>query len=277
MRRTFPEFQIVLQPIVDLETETVYAYEALCRGPHGENYSELVKDFEPSEIPAFDKLAMARSLRLAAAMRLEESGVKLAINLGPLMELRGKDAYYVVRLAKHYGLRTESLVLELSEGVRLDGNELARIVDLHRKAGVVIAIDDFGAGYAGLSVLARCAPDVVKIDRELIKGIASNRAKKTIVEAFSKVCRKLRVKLIAEGVETVEEYLTLRGFGIRYMQGFLFARPAGCEIPQVRYPRSEPKHFPGSRGRSWSGFAMRSGSDGRAIRLRSGPEIQEIL
>jgi EAL domain-containing protein (putative c-di-GMP-specific phosphodiesterase class I) len=242
-RRIFPEFQIVLQPIVDLETETVYAYEALCRGPHGENYAALTADFEPWQIPAFDKLAMAMSLRLAAAIRLESRGAKLAINLGPLMEMKGKDAYYVVRLAKHYGLRTDSLVLELSEGVRLDGRELARIVDLHREAGVVIAIDDFGAGYAGLNVLARCAPDVVKIDRELIKGIESDRAKKTIVEAFSKVCRKLRVKLVAEGVETVEEYLTLRGFGIRFMQGFLFARPVGCEIPQVRFPRKEPRHF----------------------------------
>jgi len=239
----FPEFQIVLQPIVDLETETVYAYEALCRGPHGENYAKLIENFEVCHIQAFDKLAMAKSLRLAAAMRLERSGAKLAINLGPLMEHQGKDAYYVIRLAKHYGLKTGSIILELSEGVRLTGNELARIVDLHRRAGVVIAIDDFGAGYAGLNLLARCAPDVVKIDRELIKGIESNKAKKTIVEAFSKVCRKLRVKLIAEGVETVEEYLTLRAFKIRYMQGFLFARPEGCEIPQVRYPRSEPKYF----------------------------------
>nr|WP_158942990.1 EAL domain-containing protein [Granulicella sp. S190] len=241
--RTFPAFQILLQPIVDLETETVYAYEALCRGMHGESYSDLIADFEPWQIPSFDKLAMAKSLKLASTMRLEQRGAKVAINLGPLMELRNKDACYVVRLAKHYGLRPDAVMLELSEGVRMDGIELARIVDLHRKAGIIIAIDDFGAGYAGLNVLARCAPDVVKIDRELIKGIESNRAKKTIVEAFSKVCRKLRVKLIAEGVETVEEYLTLRGFGIRFMQGFLFAHPMACELPQVRFPKAEPKYF----------------------------------
>jgi EAL domain-containing protein (putative c-di-GMP-specific phosphodiesterase class I) len=175
--------------------------------------------------------------------QLEKKRAKITINLGPLMEMRGRDACYVMRLAKHYGLKMNSVVLELSEGVRMDGTELARIVSIHRSAEVVIAIDDFGAGYAGLNVLARCAPDVVKIDRELIQGIESNLAKKTIVEAFAKVCRKLGVRLIAEGVETMEEYRTLRGFGIRLMQGFLFAHPATCEIPQVQFPRKEPRHY----------------------------------
>jgi EAL domain-containing protein (putative c-di-GMP-specific phosphodiesterase class I) len=243
-RREFPEFQIVLQPIVDLETETVYAYEALSRGMQGENYAILIADLDPMQVSAFDKLAMAKSLRVAAKLRLQEKGAKIAINLGPRLDLSGRDVSYVLRLAKHYRLKTSSVVLELSEGVRMSGGKLARIVGIHRAAGVVIAIDDFGAGYAGLNILATCRPDVVKIDRELIQGIEGNKAKKTIVEAFAKVCRKLGVDLIAEGVETYAEFRTLRGFGITLMQGYLFAHPVGCEIPQVRIPPREQRRFP---------------------------------
>jgi EAL domain-containing protein (putative c-di-GMP-specific phosphodiesterase class I) len=111
------------------------------------------------------------------------------------------------------------------------------------RVGFTVAIDDFGAGYAGLNALATCVPDVVKIDRKLIQGIECNSAKKTIVGALSKVCRKLGVMLIAEGVETNLEYEILRGFGIRFMQGFLFARPTACEMSRVWFP-GKKKLFP---------------------------------
>ncbi len=242
-QRSFPEFQIVLQPIVDLQRKAAYAYEALCRGTHGQNYAALVAGLEPAHIAAFDKLAMARSLRLAAKYRLEDRGAKIAINLGPRMDMTGRDASYVLRLAKHYGIEPASIVLELSEGVRMDAGRLVQIVDCHRAAGVLIAIDDFGAGYASLNVLAMSMPDVVKIDRELIRDIESNRAKKTIVGGFAKICRKLGVKLIVEGVETTAEFRTLRGLGVDLMQGFLFAVPAVCELPEIQLPSLERRRF----------------------------------
>jgi EAL domain-containing protein (putative c-di-GMP-specific phosphodiesterase class I) len=258
-RRRFPDFQIVLQPIVDLQRQTAYAYEALCRGAHGQNYAALIAGLDPPHIPAFDKLAIARSLRLAAKFRIEERGAKIAINLGLCLNMAERDAAYVLRLAKHYGIKPASIVLELSEGVRMDPSRLAQIVDRHRAAGVLIAIDDFGAGYASLNVLATSMPDVVKIDRELIRDIESNRAKKTIVAGFAKVCRKLGVKLIAEGVETAAEFRTLHGVGIDLMQGFLFAVPAVCELPEIRLPSLERRNFPRvtRHDREWLRNALR--------------------
>jgi EAL domain-containing protein (putative c-di-GMP-specific phosphodiesterase class I) len=259
IRRGFPYFQIVLQPIVDLDSETVYGYEALCRGKRGENYTALISDMAPCLIPAFDRLAMARALRLAARFRLEAKGVKIAINLGPLTDTLGRDAACVMRLAKHYRLGAASIMLELSEDIRTHGDSYAQIIGKHRAGGVTVAIDDFGAGYAGLNALATCVPDVVKIDRKLIQGIECNSAKKTIVGALSKVCRKLGVMLIAEGVETNLEYEILRGFGIRFMQGFLFARPTACEMSRVWFPGKKTKHFPRiTRGdRVWLRNALR--------------------
>jgi EAL domain-containing protein (putative c-di-GMP-specific phosphodiesterase class I) len=240
----FPDFEIVLQPIVDVNSRTVYAYEALCRGPYGENYTTLVANMEESLLPLFDKLAMARSMRLAAKLRIEERGSKISINVGPETHLVGKDANYIGRLAKHYGIKASSIVLEFSEEVRMDCIKLAQIVENHRAAGSVIAMDDFGAGYAGLNSLAISTPDVLKLDRELIKDIESSKKKKTIVGAFAKICRKIGVEIVAEGVETVAEFRTLQGFGISLMQGYLFARPAGCELPQVSLPSEEHKHYP---------------------------------
>jgi EAL domain-containing protein (putative c-di-GMP-specific phosphodiesterase class I) len=228
---------------VDVDTRTVYAYEALCRGEHGENYMTLVAGLEQSLLPRFDKLAMARSMRIAAALHIEEKGAKISINVGPETHLVGKDANYIARLAKHYRVKSSSIVLEFSEGVRMDCVELAQIVETHRAAGTVIAMDDFGAGYAGLNSLAISTPDVLKLDRELIKDIESSKVKKTIVGAFTKICRKLGVSIIAEGVETVAECRTLQSFGISLMQGYLFARPVGCELPQVRLPSREHKNY----------------------------------
>lgn len=241
--RIYPRFDIVLQPIVDVDARTVYAYEALCRGEHGENYMTLAAGLEQSLLSRFDKLAMARSMRTAAALHIEGTGAKISINVGPETHLIGKDANYIARLAKHYGVKTSSIVLEFSEGVRMDCIELAQIVETHRAAGTVIAMDDFGAGYAGLNSLAISTPDVLKLDRELIKDIESSKVKKTIVGAFTKICRKLGVSIIAEGVETVAECRTLQGFGISLMQGYLFARPVGCELPQVRLPSREHKSY----------------------------------
>ena len=258
-RRRFPEFQVLLQPVFDLQRQTVYAYEALCRGFEGQNYAELIADLDPNHISAFDKLTMAKSFRLAATLRLEQRGARIAINLSPGLDLAGRDASYVLRLAKHYGIRPASVVLELSEGVRMDSAKLVRIVNSHRFAGVLIAIDDFGAGYASLNVLATCMPDVVKIDQELIRNIESNVAKKTIVGAFAKMCRKLGIRLIAEGVETTAEFRTLRNLNVDLMQGFLFGTPAVCELPVIRRPDLGEKNFPRvtQHDRTWLRNALR--------------------
>jgi EAL domain-containing protein (putative c-di-GMP-specific phosphodiesterase class I) len=232
---TFPEFQIMLQPIVDLERASVFAYEALCCGLRGESYSELVGQMDPASVHPFDELILVKALRLAAELRLEEAtGAKIALNVGPTA---GLDPRYVRRVAKRCGIKPSSVVIEFTEGLRMDTVRLARIIEDHRAAGVVVALDDFGAGYAGLSVLAACTPDVLKIDSELIRNIDSSPLKKTIVGAFADVCRRLRVGIVAEGVETLAECSTLQRLGISLMQGYFFARPRAWKMPRVSFPR----------------------------------------
>ncbi|HTD97003.1 MAG TPA: EAL domain-containing protein [Edaphobacter sp.] len=232
----FPEFEIFFQPIVDLQHETIYAYEALCRGLQGESYPLIVAGMQTVARSGFDKLAMAKTLRLAAELGLQERGAKISLNVGPAGDAGGIDTEFVVRTAKHYGIEPTSLVLEMTEDIRMNSLDLLRIIDRHRAAGMVVAIDDFGAGYAGLNVLASCTPDVLKLDRELVMSIDSSFPRKTIVGAFVNVCKLLGVKVVAEGVETLAECRTLRELGIDMMQGYLFAYPVLGEIPLVHIP-----------------------------------------
>jgi EAL domain-containing protein (putative c-di-GMP-specific phosphodiesterase class I) len=232
--KRFPEFQIFLQPIVDLKRASIFAYEALCRGLGGESYPELLGQVDPNLTSRFDERIMIRALQLAAALRLESMGAKISLNMGPAA---GLDRAYVLREAKRLGIKSSSIVIELTEGVRMDPAKLARIIADHRAAGVVVALDDFGGGYAGLNVLATCVPDVLKIDGELIRNIHSSPLKKTIVGAFADVCRRLSVEIIAEGVETIAEVDALHCMGINLMQGYFFAHPQAGQMPQVNFPR----------------------------------------
>ena len=232
--KRFPEFQIFFQPIVDLKNASVFAYEALCRGMAGESYPELMAQIDPKLTSRFDERILNKELQLAAVLGLESSGAKISLNMGPAADL---DRARVMQEAKRLGIKPSSIVIELTEGVRMDPVKLARIIADLRSAGVVVALDDFGGGYAGLNVLATCVPDVLKIDGELIRNIHSSPLKKTIVGAFADVCRSLSVEIVAEGVETIAEVDALHRMGINLMQGYFFAHPQTGRIPEVYFPR----------------------------------------
>jgi len=122
----------------------------------------------------------------------------------------------------------------VTESEKLDDAEtLVRIFREYRKLGIKTAIDDFGAGYAGLNLLARFQPDIVKIDIDLVRDVDSNKTKQIIVENIVTLCEKLGIVPLAEGVETFDERDVLSSVGIDLMQGFLFARPAFRAIAPV--------------------------------------------
>ena len=92
-------------------------------------------------------------------------------------------------------------------------------------------MDDFGAGYSGLTALVECRPEVLKLDRALVKGIDTSDTRQKIVEAFANCSKALDMKLIAEGVETRAECQMLESLGITHMQGYLFSKPVVDALP----------------------------------------------
>jgi EAL domain-containing protein (putative c-di-GMP-specific phosphodiesterase class I) len=125
------------------------------------------------------------------------------------------------------------VVLEITERTALEGIPgLRGRVDRLRELGFRIAVDDLGAGYAGLSSFAALEPDVVKADMSLIRGIEASSVKQKLVAAIAALARDLRVQLVAEGVETAAEYACVSSLGADAVQGYFFARP-GRGFPLV--------------------------------------------
>lgn len=101
----------------------------------------------------------------------------------------------------------------------------------YRSHGLRIAIDDFGAGYSGLSLLSDFQPDILKTDRRLVQHLDERAANRSIIRAIVQVCRDINVWAVADGIEREEEMKTLCDLGVHSMQGYFFAPPAFEELP----------------------------------------------
>jgi EAL domain-containing protein (putative c-di-GMP-specific phosphodiesterase class I) len=136
--------------------------------------------------------------------------------------------------AETFGFSTDRIIFEITEGERVDdAGHLNKIIRYYQAQGFLTAIDDFGSGYAGLSLLADFRTDLVKLDMGLVREIDRDEGRQAIVRATLSVCETLGIRPIAEGVETSAELETLREMGIELFQGYLLARPAFQALPEI--------------------------------------------
>ena len=143
--------------------------------------------------------------------------------------------------AHRTGFPIENIIFETIEDEHIhDASYVKDIFATYRREGFKTAIDDFGAGYAGLNLLADFQPDFVKLDMALIRHIDTDRARQTIVGAVAAIGNLLGIRIIAEGVEQAREAMVLHHLGISLMQGYLFARPGFEMLPQVDFDAITP-------------------------------------
>ena len=129
--------------------------------------------------------------------------------------------------AERVGFEMDHIIFEVTEGERIeDGPWFAEILREYKRCGFKTAIDDFGAGYAGMKLLSDFQPDIIKIDMDLIRNVDINRPRQAMVRSLVLLCEEMNTKVVAEGIETLGERDFLRDAGIRLMQGYLFAKPA---------------------------------------------------
>jgi EAL domain-containing protein (putative c-di-GMP-specific phosphodiesterase class I) len=114
-----------------------------------------------------------------------------------------------------------------------DIGHLREIFSEYKRHGMITAIDDFGAGHSGLGMLADFQPDVIKIDMGLVRGIHTDRVRRAIARSIVTLCHELNISVVAEGIESLDEAITMRELGVRLFQGYLFARPALEQLPVV--------------------------------------------
>ncbi|MBI4998003.1 MAG: EAL domain-containing protein [Rhodocyclales bacterium] len=241
------QLEVYYQPIVDLKSGRIVKAEALLRWHHPTRGPISPTEFIPIAeetglIGEIGDWVFRQALQAAthwceserctsrAACRAGEAidscPAQIAINKSPRQLLAGKNqGNWLDQLADPIG-RSRCVAIEITEGLLLeDRPDVAHSLLACREAGVEVAIDDFGTGYSAMSYLKKFHIDYLKIDQSFVRDMGSDPGDRAIAEAIIVMAHKLGMKVVAEGVETVEQRDLLHGADCDYAQGFLFARP----------------------------------------------------
>jgi EAL domain-containing protein (putative c-di-GMP-specific phosphodiesterase class I) len=229
---------MAFQPIIDVRTRQVFAYEALVRGTGGEGAGQILSQVNPDNRYAFDQSCRRTAVALAARLQMP---CFVSINFLPNAVYKAATCIRAtLEAAREHGFPTSRLIFEITENEELvDKEHLKDIIREYRRQGFRTAIDDFGAGYAGLNLLAEFQPDIIKLDMALVRAIDADPVRQAIVRGILGVCETLRIEVIAEGVETHAEFQVLQAMGVHLFQGYLFAKPGFEALPEVAWPAQD--------------------------------------
>lgn len=224
------------QPIIDPFARRVTSFEALIRTPEGGSPEAYFSAFSGDAIYQADIQSKRQAFKLARELGIGDQ--RLSINLLPMSLVTVPNAVDILlqEIAAN-GLIPQQVIVEVTENEIISRtDEFAAEVRKLKAAGISLALDDFGAGFAGLSLLSTFQPDKIKIDRQIIRGVHKSGPKQAIMHALIKCCASLEIAVIAEGVEQAEEWMWLEAAGISQFQGFLFAHPLLNGFPAVAWP-----------------------------------------
>ncbi len=235
--RSLPEFDIAFQPIIDAANGRIYSQEAMVRGKRGETAQTLFLSINADLLTHADATFRQEAIRIAGMAGLD---TLLNVNVMPSALENSVDAMNsTLETAAQYNISGEQLLLQITESeIIVDPATFAKRSDDLRQAGLKLAIDDFGAGYAGLNLLADFQPEVVKLDARLVRGIERHGPRQAIVRGIARTCNDLGIDIIAEGIETEEEYFWFLDEGITLFQGPLLAPPSlGTLLTAFKLPK----------------------------------------
>lgn len=222
------DIRVRYQPIVWLADRRIFGFEALSGGPPGHLFenSEMLFSFaeKTDQIRELERLCRLQSLRGAGDL---SRGRKLFLNTS-VHSVEDTEFFTgpVAEQAALIGVERRDIVLEITERVAVTSwQSFRRHLSALRASGFAVAIDDMGAGYSSLHTVAEIEPDYLKFDISLVRDIHLSPIKRDLLESLVDLARKIDARVIAEGVEKVEEYETLRTMGVTFGQGYYFARP----------------------------------------------------
>ncbi len=231
--------RVAFQPIVDLARGRPYGYEVLGRcGPVEGPLAEAAKSpallLEVAEKHG-RLLALDRKWRELAIQTIAERGdadLLFFLNVDPrVVEDPAYKPGYTLSLVRRHGLAPARFVLELTEAPSRDPQEVERVLVHYGRQGFKVALDDLGAGQQSLVTLLRVAPDIVKLDRDLVRSVDTDAARTHLLRALSEFARRTGILLVAEGIETAGELQAVCDAGVPLGQGFLLGRPAPSPEP----------------------------------------------
>jgi len=226
------EFELLFQPLIDATWQCVTGAEALIRWNHPERGTVSPSVF----IPVVEAAGLADDVGLwvlngAAREASQWAGIgpgplRVAVNISANQLHSARFTEFLTRMFHNHGLEPGALEIELTESVASANDaRVAKMFEEIRALGVRISIDDFGTGYSSFSTLRQLGFDKIKIDREFVTEVQNRPDSQAICRSILTLGQGLGIKVLAEGVETAEEYHWLLGEGCRHFQGFYFSRP----------------------------------------------------
>ncbi|MDE3009672.1 MAG: EAL domain-containing protein [Pseudomonadota bacterium] len=224
------------QPIVDLRDRSVYAYEALARGPEGEPASWVFAGSRDNE----ELGRLDHSIRVTAMRTARRLSMKARLSVNLFAQTEGCPSASIERTLEDAGVQDfpyEQLIFEITESAEVwRPSRLNDFIATHREYGFKTAIDDFGVGHAGLKLLSCFRPDIIKLDMQFTRHAPHDPRGRTLIRNMLAMATELGCEVIAEGVETQEESDILSDLGIVRQQGFLFSVPVMDSLPLVHWP-----------------------------------------
>jgi EAL domain-containing protein (putative c-di-GMP-specific phosphodiesterase class I) len=234
-RRGLHDYPLTMafQPIVNINENSVFAYESLVRGPNGESARSVIQAVPESALYSFDQACRVAAIEQAAGLGLGSTSSALSINFMPNAVYEPRACIQkTLETAARVDFPTNRLIFEITESEAVtDPNHLTKIVSAYRAMGFRTALDDFGAGHSNLNLLAQFQPDIIKVDMMLIRGIDHDRVRQRLMRHCVAICNDLGIDLVAEGIETLAEYEMLKSLGVTLMQGYLLAKPGWQKLP----------------------------------------------
>lgn len=232
------ELVLHYQPIVSVETGKLCAFEALVRWRHPKRGLMLPGDFIPlaeeqgsiQQIGTWAMREACRQLKVWHDRFPMHRSLAVSVNLSSKQFMQANLIDQVIEILQDTGLEPRSLKLEITESVVMENIGTATVVLQQLRAlGIDLGIDDFGTGYSSLSYLHRLPINSLKVDKSFVKGMVEKREHGEIVKTIITLARSLGIRVIAEGVETLEQLRELRRLQCDAGQGFLFSKPAEAE------------------------------------------------
>ncbi|MBN8554587.1 MAG: EAL domain-containing protein [Deltaproteobacteria bacterium] len=227
------------QPIVDLEDGSIFAYEALSRGPKGSPMESPLMLFGIADKANLsfevDRLCRRKAIQNVSGLAPHQ---KLFVNTFPTTmhdpEFKGEALQKLLKAAK---LEGSNIVFEITERFAIENYGLFQKEQAYySNLGFGLAVDDIGTGYGSLEAIANLKPEYVKVDISIIRNIDQSRVKQELLKAISDIGRKVNAKIIAEGIETQEELDIVRSFRCDFGQGYRLARPSSALLhPETKF------------------------------------------
>ena len=234
--------EVRFQPLLEIDRGTIAGYEALIRWEHPErgpvSPAEFIALAEETSLIlpvgryVFDAVCSALAVLAGTVPELPF----IAVNVSGRQTLEVELLDELTRIAHAYRVPLERVKLEVTEGLSLDFDAVAGMIDRCHALGMEVALDDFGTGYSNLGLLHRLHFDTVKLDQTFVRQMLTDSRSFAIVRAVVGLVHALDADMVAEGVETAEQLAALKTLGVRYAQGYLIGRPKTRDDLVAQHP-----------------------------------------